>query len=161
MAVTTQKSDIYTNQTASGAQTFNRPDQVHGRVRFAEFDYAQSGAGDAGSIAQLFKLPGGSVRLILPLCRIAHSALGASRTIDLGWEAYTDPDGAAVAADPNGLDDGVDGSSAGSYNPTGTVGGAETYRFNSRDGVVITAQVNDGTFQDGATLKGYLAYVVD
>ena len=52
-------------------------------------------------------------------------------------------------------------SSAGAFVPGGTLGGDETKLFESLDGVVVTAQVNDGTIPAGATLDGYLAYVMD
>ena len=160
MAVTTQQSA----QLALINGDPKRPNPVHdwaGRLRLALFDFTQVGSGDAGSIAELVKLPAGHVRLILPLSRIGFSALGASRTMDLGWAAYADHEGAAVAADPNGLDDGVDVASAGSVNPAGTVGGGETLLFSAQAGVVLTAQVNDGTIPDGATLKGWFVYAVD
>jgi len=128
----------------------------------AFFEFTQgSSAGDAGSLAYLVKLPAGKVRVLLPLSRIANSALGASRTMDLGWAAYTNDDGTAVAADPNGLDDGIDVSSAAATNPSGTIGGAETKLFESQAGVVLTAQINDGTIPAAATLKGYFLYVQD
>lgn len=133
----------------------------HGRMRFYEFDYTQSGIATIADTMAAIKLPAGKVRLVLPLSRIAFSAGGASSTMDIGWEAYTDSDGVAVAADPNGLDDGVDTSSAGSVNPGGTVGGAETYLFDSRDGVTITLQINDTAFPDTGTLKGYFVVTQD
>ena len=156
-----ENSTEYARQIATGAQTYNRPDEFSGRLRHAGFNFTQAATGAAADLANLILLPAGSVRLILPLCRIAFSAFGASRTLDLGWLAYNDADGVAVAADPNGLDDGVDISSASSVNPSGTVGGDETKRFISRDGVVITGQINDGTIVIGNTLKGYLVYVRD
>tara|TARA_R100000501_G_C2521929_1_gene48776 strand:- start:230 stop:475 length:246 start_codon:yes stop_codon:yes gene_type:complete len=81
--------------------------------------------------------------------------------MDLGWQAFTDDDGDSVAADPNGLDDGVDVSSAGSVIPGGTVGTHETYLFESQSGVIIDAQINDGTLPVAATLMGHFVYVVD
>lgn len=161
MAVTQEKSTQVTNSEASPS-AFNPTTDWHGRLRFARFNFTQgSSAGDAGSLAELVKLPHGKVRVVLPLSRVAFSALGASRTMDLGWLAYTNDSGTAVAADPNGLDDGVDVSSAGSVNPGGTVGGDETYLFESETGVTVTAQINDGTIPAAATLDGYIAYVVD
>ncbi|MEQ9246103.1 MAG: hypothetical protein RLO21_08955 [Nitratireductor sp.] len=160
MAVTTQQSDQLSLINGSPKQ----PNPVHewaGRLRISLFDFTQVGAGDAGSIAELVKLPAGHVRLILPLSRIAFSAMGASRTLDLGWAAYDGHDGTAVAADPNGLDAAVAVSSAGSVNPAGTVGGGETVLFGAQEGLVLTAQVNGGTIPDGATLNGYFVYVVD
>ena len=162
MAITTENSIQYAN-TVAEPRVRNPTHEAHGRLRFARFNFTQgAAAGDAGSLARLVRLPKGRVRLVLPLSRVAHSALGASRTIDLGWEAHVADDGSGdVAADPNGLDDGVDGATAGAFVPGGTVGGDETRLFASLDGVVITAQVNDGTIPAGATLDGHLAYVMD
>lgn len=153
----TQNSTQYAQGIAQ-PPTMVESNQWNGKMRFYEFDWTAA-AGSAGDTVALIKIPAGKVRLVLPLSRIAFSAFGASRTMDLGWEAYTDSDGAAVAADPNGLDDGVDVSGAGSVNPSGTVGGAETYLFDSRGGVVITAQINDGTIVAANTLKGYFVTV--
>lgn len=162
MAVTTENSTQYAN-TQADPRVMNPTHEAHGRVRIARFNFTQgASAGDAGSIARLVKLPKGKVRVILPLSRVAFSAMGASRTMDLGWEAYRADDGSGdVAEDPNGLDDGVDVSSAGSVIPGGTLGGDETALFESLDGVVLTAQVNDGTIPAAATLDGYVAYVMD
>ena len=160
MAVTQQKSTQVSNADASPA-VMNATHDWHGRVWIARFDFTQSGQGDAGSLVELVKLPAGRVRVILPLSRIAYAAMGTSRTMDLGWLAHTDDDGAAIAADPNGLDDGIDVAAAGSVNPGGTIGGDETHLFSSQAGVTVTAQINDGTLDDQKTLNGYLLYVVD
>lgn len=162
MALTTENSNQYAN-TLAEPRIQNPTHEAHGRLRFARFNFTQGGAaGDAGSIASLVKLPKGKLRVILPLSRVAHSALGASRTLDLGWEAHrADDSSGEIVADPNGLDDGVSVSSAGAFVPGGTLGGDETKLFESLDGVVVTAQINDGTVPVGATLDGYLAYVMD
>ena len=162
MAITTENSNQVAN-TVAVPRIQNPTHEAHGRLRFARFNFTHApAAGDAGSIARLVKLSKGKVRVILPLSRVAHSALGASRTLDLGWEAHISDDGSGeVAADPNGLDDGVSASSAGAFVPGGTLGGDETKLFESLDGVVITGQINDGTVPAGATLDGYLAYVMD
>lgn len=162
MAVTQEQSTQISNPLATTPPTLNNANEDHGKVRIKRFNFTQgASAGDAGSLAELVTLPPGSVRVLLHLSRVAFSAMGASRTMDLGWLAYTDQDGDAVAADPNGLDDGVDVSSAGSVIPAGTVGGDETYLFQSNDGVTITAQINDGTLPAAGTLDGVIAYVVD
>jgi hypothetical protein len=161
MAITTQDSTQLAN-TVAEPRVKNPTTDAHGRLRFARFSFVQSGVGDAGSIARLVRLPKGKVRVILPLSRVAFSALGASRTMDLGWEAYQADGGSGeIAADPNGLDDGVDVSSAGAVVPGGTVGSDETVLFETLTGVVLTAQVNDGTIPDAATLSGHIAYVMD
>lgn len=161
MAVTTENSTQYANFIAS-PPVLADANEYAGRMRIANFNFTQgAAAGDATSTATLVKLPAGKVRVYLNLSIVNVSALGAARTADLGWQAYTNRAGTAVAADPNGLDDGVDVSSAVAYNPIGTIGGNETKEFDSRDGVVIDLQINDGTIPAAATVDGYLVYVND
>jgi hypothetical protein len=154
----TQNSDEFDNYIEATPPVKIESHQWDGKLRFYEFNVTTAAGSDGDTIA-LIKLPSGKKRVVLPMSRIAFSAFGAARTMDLGWEAYTDQDGTAVAADPNGLDDGIDVSSAGTVNPGGTVGGAETYLFDSRDGVVITAQINDAAIGAGETLNGYFIVV--
>lgn len=161
MAVTIEKSDQITNVEAEPI-VFLHPTDNHGRMRSSFFTFTQgAAAGDAASFAYVVTIPAGKVRVYLPLSRVAFSALGSARTMDIGWLAYTDEDGTAVVADPNGLDDGVDVSSAGSVIPTGTLGTHETKLFQSQSGVTLTLQINDGTIPAAATLDGHFAYVKD
>lgn len=160
MAVTTESSTQVGNVEASPPVLLD-PRDNHGRVRFARFSFTQgAAAGDATSKQRLVKLPAGKVRVILPLSRVAHSAFGAARTLSLGHEAY-ETAGVAVAEDLADLDTGVDVSAAGSFIPTGTLGGDETKEFDSDEGVVITASNAGGTIPAAATLQGHIAYVVD
>jgi len=133
-----------------------------GRMRCMFFDFTQGAvAGADGSTARLFKLPAGKVRLILPLSRMHHSAFGASRVLNLGWEAYKNLAGADVLADPDGLDAAVDVSAAGNFTPAGTLGTHETLLFESQEGVVIAAEITGGTLLAGAELSGHLVAVQD
>lgn len=163
MAVTTEYSTQYANTYITKPPVNNKTIDIHGRMRIAYFEFTQgAAAGDAGSFAYMVTLPAGNNRLLLPLSRLAFSAWGTARTMDLGWLAYTDlSGGTAVAADPNGLDDGVDVSSAGSVNPGGTIGTHETKQFDSQGVVTLTAQCNDGTLPAAGTLSGYWIYVHD
>tara|TARA_R110000765_G_scaffold393927_1_gene487353 strand:- start:73 stop:561 length:489 start_codon:yes stop_codon:yes gene_type:complete len=162
MAVTTEYSSQYTESYVTVPAKVPESHEWMGRLRQSFFEFTQgAAAGDAGSLAYLIRLPAGKVRLILPMSRIHVSALGSSRTFDLGWLAYTDDDNSAVVVDPNGLDDGVDVSSAVAFAPAGTVGTHETYLFQSRTGVTLTAQINDGTIPIAATIGGYFVYVID
>ena len=159
MAITNEASTQLARVLATPPKV-NPVNEWLGKLRIHRFTFTQgAAAGDADSTARLVRLDAGSIRLILPLCRIAHSAFGASRTLDLGWEAYTNVDGSAVVADPDGLDVNQDVSGAGSYNPVGTVGEDETFLFRTRGGVVIAARCQGGTIPAGATLSGYLVSV--
>ena len=161
MAITTQYSTEY-NQ-AYVANTGNLDSQVQaGRVRVAYFTCAQDGAGDAGSSFALVKLPAGKVRLLASQSKAYVNWTTASATLDLGWDAYTAPDGTAVTADSDGLDNGIDVDTAG-YQTFGSVvtatGGTKV--FESKDGVVIRATSADTAIVSGDDLVGFMLYVVD
>lgn len=166
MAVTNQKSTEYTNATATPIVN-NDTTEMHGRVRVAYFTHAQSGAGDATSDVILCKLPAGKVRLLLGSSFMYVNWTTASATMDLGWNAYTDQDGAAVAADPDGLADGISVETAGLYSGEDLVtlaaiqatGGTKV--FESQEGVEIVATSQDVGIADGDDLVGYILYVVD
>lgn len=158
--MTTYNSTEYGNGVAH-PRVMNDANQYGGKKRFWGFDYTQVLISVAEDLVNLIELPAGKVRLVLPECRIAFSAGGASRTMNVGWAAHTLSDGTAVVADENGLDDGVDISSAGSVLLGGTVGGAETYLFDTRDGVIITATLADDTFPAAGTLNGYFTGVIE
>lgn len=162
MAVTQEKSTELNNFQVTSPPVMNETHQYGGRKRTMQFNFTQgAAAGDAGSLAELIKLPAGRVTVFLNESRYTVSAFGAARTSDLGWLAYEDENGTAVAADPNGLDDGADVSGAATITPTGTIGGNELKEFQSKGGVTITQQTNDGTIPIGATISGYITYQHD
>ena len=161
MAVTTQKSTEYTNATSSPVVQ-NAVHDYHGRVRIAYFTHDQDGAGDATSSVALCSLPAGKVKVLLSSSNAYVNWTTGSATIDLGWDAYTDIDGSAVAADADGLLNGLSVETAGYQNfgadQTAT-GGA--YTFETQGGVVIRATSQDTAIAAGDDLVGYILYVVD
>ena len=161
MAVTTQNSTEYAAAEVNYTSKLD-PIDLHGRVRVAYFTHDQSGAGDATSSVALCKLPAGRVRLLAAQSKAYVNWTTASATLDLGWDAYTDINGTAVAADPNGIDDGLDVDAVG-YQTFGTalVATGGTKEFESQEGVVIRATSQDVAIVDGDDLVGALLYVVD
>jgi len=163
MAVTTQNSTQYANATADPVVN-NESTEFQGRLRVMFFTHDQDGAGDAGSSVALGKLPAGRVRVLLGLSRMYVNWTQGSQTLDLGWDAYTDGDNAAVAADPDGLIDGLSVDTAGYFNMEGDLAGIKatggTYVFQSMGGVVIRATAVS-QLNDGDDLVGYIVYVVD
>jgi len=161
MAVTTQKSTEYTNATADPVVN-NQSTEMQGRLRVMFFTHDQDGAGDATSSVALGKLPAGRVRILLGLSRMYVNWTTSSATLDLGWDAYTDGNGDSVAADPDGMIDGLSVDTAGYFNveadQTATGG---TYVFQSQGGVVIRATCQDVALADGDDLVGYIVYVAD
>lgn len=161
MAVTTQKSTEYTNISAT-PPTIQDAQVISGKLRVAYFKHTQSGAGDATSSAAVAELPPGKVRLLGPLSTLYVNWTTAAATLDAGWDAYTDIDGTAVAADANGIDDGVSVETAGQV----TLGSALTATgytkvFESQDGVVIRLTSQDTAIADADTAAGFLVYVVE
>lgn len=161
MAVTTQKSTEYTNATANPVVQ-NAVHDYHGRVRIAYFTHDQDGAGDATSSVALCSLPAGKVRVLLSSSNAYVNWTTGSATLDLGWDAYTNTDGDAVAADADGLVNGLDVDTAGYQNfGSGTTATGGTYLFESQGGVVIRATSQDTAIAAGDDLVGYIMYVVD
>jgi hypothetical protein len=148
----TQNSTQYGNTQAT-PRTMNDVNADRGRVRNKAFDFTQSGAGTAGDQAILVQMDAGTVRILEAV--VVNSALGTSRTMDLGHLGYNDVNGDAVAADPD------------AFSADTAVASAGTQRLilndviTSQDGFAIAAQINDGTIPDAATLNGYITYVVD
>jgi hypothetical protein len=159
MAVTSQKS---TEVTALDADTLLDTHTLKGRVRIAYFEHAQSGAGDAGSSVEIARLPAGKVRVLASQSKAYFNWTTASATADLGWDAYTDIDGSAVAADPNGIDDGISVETAGyqTFGASVTATGG-TKVFESRDGVSLRLTSQDVAIADADVVAGFILFVVD
>ena len=123
------------------------------RVLCTGIDFAQGAtAGDATSAQRLVKLPAGTLKIVG--IYLANSAFGASRTLDVGYEAYKAlSDGSTVAASTQEFWATLD---------VATAGGRFVW-FNTpldnRSGVTIASAVAGGTIPANATLKGYVLHV--
>ena len=163
MAVTTQKSTEYTNATATPIVKADTTGDK-GKLRTLAFTHDQDGAGDANSTVTLGKLPPGKVKILGGLSRFYCNWVTSSQTMDIGWKAYTDLDGDAVALDVDGLVDGLDVDTVGYFDMESNIAAGKltggTYTFESRDGVEITA-LAIGALVDGDDLCGYITYVID
>ena len=164
MAVTTEKSTEYTNATATPVVN-NATTEEHGRVRVMFFTHANSGAGDATSSVALGKLPPGRVRILGHLSRAYVNWTTSSATLDLGWDAYTNLSGTTVAADPDGLINGLSVDTVGLFTFEGAIAAnlllGGTYVFESKDGVVIRATSQDTAIASGDDIDGCIYYVLD
>lgn len=128
------------------------------KIRLAHFTFVNGDTvGADGSSVNLVKLPAGRVRVLPDLSRIAVSALGASRVMDLGFRAYVASDGiTAVAASLNDFVNDRDVSSA-----TDSHFGTDVKKdFFSFDGITICALIAGGTLDAAETMEGYVAYEI-
>ena len=129
-----------------------------GKVRIMYFDHTQSEAGAIGSSVEICKLPRGSVRILGAMSSLKHNWTTASQIMNIGWDAYTDANGATIAADLEGIDIDVDVDTAG----TTTVGSAldnGTMVFSSKEGVTIRLSAEVALAANDA-VSGYIMYVV-
>ena len=159
----TFKSEQVTKLDAVPAEPIN-VDELHGKVRIARFDYEQVAEGAIATIIQLVKLPAGRVRVLGRESNMYRSALGTGVTLDVGWAAYTNFSGTAVAADPDGLDDGVDVAAAGVArlgSVAAVLAEAESKVFESQEGVILTGTIGAAVIPAAGKIKGYIAYVLD
>lgn len=172
MAVLTEYSAAYTNSYVTVPSVMNMPTEDQGVLQFKYCTHTFSATADVTSSVALFKLPPGRVRLILPLSWAYVNWTTGSATMDLGWDAYTDMDGATVIADPDGLIDGLDVDAVGfrnfvtsavnatssNFTTTGVEAQGGTLLFQSKSGVVIRATSQDVAEVSGDTFAGFFVY---
>ena len=128
-----------------------------GKLRIAYFDYTHGIV--AGTAADVIHL----VRIVGRLSAIYHNMTTGGNTVDIGWEAHTDLDGSTVAADPDGLDDGISVETAGTI-LVGTVAAVAALGgnklLNSQTGFnIILTSVGIPAASD--VVAGHIAYVMD
>lgn len=153
MAVTNQNSAQYDSERLY-------PVEYHGKLRIAYFEFTQGvAAGDATSTAELCRLPMGRIRILPQLSRIAFSAFGAARVLDVGYRAYVTEGNVAVAELANAFANDIDVSAADADGVP--LGALLKYDIFSTKGVVIFGQVAGGTIPAAATIKGYIIYVAE
>ena len=140
-----------------------------GVKRIMRFTFTQGGAnGPVGSTAELVRLPAGNIRVLLEECHMHRTAFGASGSLDIGWQAYSKPDGTTVDADADALVDGLNVVSAGdglwgasSQGAGSGVDADKSFLIESKSGVTVQATVAGGNIPAGAKLTGYVTYVQD
>ena len=163
MAVTTQNSTEYAATIATPLVKAGTTGDK-GKLRTLAFSFNQSGVGDAGSIIVLGKLPAGTVKIIGGLSRFYCNIVAGSATIDIGWQAYNDANGDAVALDVDGMVDGLDVDAVGYQTMEGNTAATKllggNHTFSSNDGVVITVK-SIAALADGDDLCGVITYIVD
>lgn len=150
--------DINAAQLASDFRRY--PIDDHGKLRFSYGKVTAAGALDANGTMGLLWLPPGRKRVLPHLSRITTSAFGASRTLDVGHDAYMrrPPDNDPEAADPDAFIDGLDVATAVT---AGVVGTALKFDLYSMDEILVYATVLGGTMPDGATVEILLAYLYE
>lgn len=139
------------------------PIDEHGKLRFLCATIVQgAAAGDAGSTVIIGDLPSGRVRVLPHLSRYKVTALGASRTMDIGHEAYydrADPTDTGEADDDNAFADNIDVSSA--TDAAFPVLAGTFFDMYSTKGVRLYATVDGGTIPAAAVFEFAIAYLYE
>ena len=171
MALTAEYGVEYTSiyQTEPSAKVGTHT--WHGRMRSMFVSHVQVADGlSAASNVALCKIPPGTVRLILPMSYFYINWTAGTVDFDLGWDAYTDLNGTAVAADPNGLVAALDVENAdvfGFEELTAAAGAGApattgyTKVFSSKDGVTIRATSSSAGITIGDSIYGVMTIVQD
>lgn len=148
--------DFLADHLKAGVRQF--PVDDYGKLRLMHFSVNPTVIGDAGSTAQLLKLPHGRIRIIPQLSRFWNGVFGASRVLNIGHAAYTKEMGVDEAANVSAFVAANDVSGAGTAKVLGTT---RKYDMFSRKGITVTAQVTGGTWPIGIVLEGFLAVVTE
>lgn len=149
---------VQSDQLTEGVRRY--PIDDHGKIRFAYFSYTATADLSANDEIELTKLPPGRIRVLPSMSRLATSAFGAGRTLDIGHREYMKrPAGNDTEAeDVDAFADGIDVSSAVADTKFGD---ALKYDIYSLGGVTVFAKVLGGTMPDTGTVEGYIAYVYE
>lgn len=152
MAVTTERGLIVNAREGTVTTALTRLQQG-AEINYMPIEFTQSAAaGDATSTQALTVMPAGKHKVLSIV--LVTSAFGASRVLDVGYEAHTKTDGTtAVTASANAFKDDLDVSSA------ATTRIEINKAMDSISGYVINSTVAGGTIPAGATITGYVTYV--
>ena len=155
MAVTNQLSTQLTNSAAGVA---NPAYAGKAAVYLLFFDVPSTVIGDANSTIELVDIPGGKSKYLSYLSRLYASAFGTGRTMDIGWRAYINEEGATVAADEDGIHSALDVAAAG----TGVSVGDELTNgmllFSVQTTCRIVAKVEAAALGAGETINGWFGF---
>ena len=135
---------------------------LHGILHRSYFSYTHLAAAGAGTgEVNLVTLPPGRIRIFAHDSRLITSQTAASATMDVGYRAYTEPDGDSIAEDDNAFEDNRDVATAATDAVLEFAGDGTTDDptvFNTRDGLTIFASVDSGNIETDDTIKGWISY---
>lgn len=160
MAVTTLLSTQLANVAAG--KKLQTPADIAGPLMF--FDFVQVAAGDIGSTIGFIDLPAGRWHFVGDLSSIEADAMGAARTLSIGWAAYIDgtDNTTTIAASTAGLDSAIDVSGAVHQIGLGRALAAGTGRRKvfsvGVGGCRIFGTMAGGTIPDTTKINGHLAF---
>lgn len=159
MAITTTKAA----ELADGYRKY--PIEDHGKLRFAYGKITQgAAAGDDGSFGIICKLPPGRKRILPFLSRYKVSALGSSRVMKVGHQAYRDRgevSDTGEADDDDAFMSAIDVSSAVAAFWPSAATSALKFDIYSVDEVVIYLTITGGTIPAAATFEFAIAYIYE
>ena len=112
-----------------------------------------SDTAETGTI-NMIRLPAGSVRVHSSMCRLSTGAAYVTNSnLSIGYAAYTQESGTAVAADDDALVNDAD-AGGGALDVNFELPGDPRFMdFNSQEGITITATVSTANISVGSTLN--------
>ena len=151
MAVTNERGLIVNAREGTVTTALTRLQQG-GQVNCVVIGFTQSAAaGDATSTQAVAYMPPGKHKLLTMVLDTA--AFGASRTLDVGYEAHTKADGTSVSASATAFKSAIDVASA------AVTSIPLNKDMDSAKGYVISTKVAGGTIPAGTTINGYVTFI--
>jgi hypothetical protein len=156
-ASTPTTSTQYDNEVSGGAVKTDNND--HGVIHFYKCSWTCTGAGDATAYP-IGKLPGGKLTVLPLLSTFYSDDAGAGADLDFGYGAFTNEDGTAVTADPNGWADSIDiggGAVSNTWYSNSTL--TRPTEYNSKEGIPVTISTDTADVDVGDVIEICVAYV--
>jgi len=159
----------FTGTPTSSAQYTSQAGAIGGPIwnvglKAKPFTYTHLAAAGAGTgEVNLLRLPPGRLTIFSQLSRIEATQMVATADLHLGFRAYTEPDGDAVAEDDNAFLDNADAgggaiSSVFLLPAVTAAAGPGITQINSRNGFILYAMVDTANIEEDDTISGYVVW---
>ena len=159
----------FTGTPTSSAQYTSQAGSIGGPIwnvglNGKPFTYTHLAAAGAGTgEVNLLRLPPGRLTIFSQLSRIEATQEAANADLHLGFRAYTEPDGDAVAEDDNAFLDNADAgggaiSSVFLLPAVTAAAGPGITQINSRNGFILYAMIDTGNIETDDTISGYVVW---
>lgn len=155
---TPTSSAQYAAQVATSSTAKRSAAEVTATLRVGYFSYTHLAAAGAGTgEVNLIRLPPGRVRIFSDLSRHVTSQFAVNADLHLGFRAYTEPDGDAVAEDDNAFLDNAD-VGGGALDAAWVLPAAGSQAFITPLGLIIYAMIDTGNIETDDTIEGWVVW---
>lgn len=154
MPIAPTVSEQYSSSLGGGTKS-DAFDEAPLKISYSKFTCTTAGTGTI----KMVRLPAGHIRVHPGLSYYSASAMTATADLHIGFAAYNNQDGTAVAADDNYFADNVDiGGGADTWLVFPLPTGVAPVEFDSRDGIDIEVLIDTANCDLNDTIELWIAY---